>query len=117
MKTIQTPNFMSRIAKIIGEVRARTCIEDVDAEVLWEILQDELKELNEYCRMLDGYYEEKCSIAISRARNNSYYEGHSDGYSLGYDDGYLDGHSEGCDEGHSDGYYDGIVAHQRPRLP
>ena len=55
-KTIKTPNFMGKAAKIVEEIRNSICIDDVDAEVLKEILQDEL---NEYCRMLDGYYAEE----------------------------------------------------------
>ena len=37
------PDFMSRTAKIIAELRNRTCIED-DAEFIKEILQEELVE-------------------------------------------------------------------------
>ena len=65
-KTISTPDFMGRIAKIVEEVRVRTCIDEIDIEVLEDILQDEL---NEYCRELDGYYD----------------AGPSDGYVDGYD--------------------------------
>ena len=36
-------DFMVETAKIIAEIRARTCIDD-DVEVIKEILQDELKE-------------------------------------------------------------------------
>ena len=78
------------IAKIIEEVLARTCIDDVDAEAINEILQESL---NEYLMMLDGYYEEEYYIAVSRAKNSAYYDGHSDGYADGYDDGYDDGRS------------------------
>ena len=66
METIMTPKFMGKIAKIVEEVRVRTCIDEIDIEVLEDILQDEL---NEYCRELDGYYD----------------AGHSDGYVDGYD--------------------------------
>ena len=59
------PDFMSRTAQIIAEVRNRTCI-DEDADVLKEILQDELKE---YFHALNEYYSE------------GYDEGHSDGHS------------------------------------
>ena len=81
-----TTNFMGRAAKMIAEIRNQTCIEDADAEVILELLQDELDALNEY-------YEEEYSNAISSARSKAYDDGHSDGYSLGYDDGYLDGQS------------------------
>ena len=91
------PDFMGRTARILAELRNRTCIDD-DAEVLKEILQDELKE---YYDELNGYYEEKCCIEISRARNSAYYDGHSDGYSLGYDDGYEEGYEVGHSESHS----------------
>ena len=83
-KTIMTPNFMGKTAKIIAEIRNQTCIDDVDAEVIKAILKDEL---NEYCRMLCGYYEEEYDIAISSA--------YDEGYALGYDDGYANGHSDG----------------------
>ena len=54
--TIKTPSFMSITARIMAEVRNRTCINDVDAEALEKIVQDELLE---ECRMLDGYYWEE----------------------------------------------------------
>ena len=76
--TITTPNFRDITAKIIAEIRARTCIDD-DAEVLEAMLKDEL---TEYCRMLDGYYEEEYFNAISSV------------YDEGYDEGYYDGRSE-----------------------
>ena len=89
-KTIKTPNFERKTAKIIAEIRNRTCIDDVDAEAINEILQESL---NEYLMMLDGYYEEEYYIAVSRAKNSAYDKGHSDGYADGYDDGYDDGRS------------------------
>jgi flagellar biosynthesis/type III secretory pathway protein FliH len=58
-------DFMVKTAKIIEEVRARTCIDKIDTEVLEEILQDAL---NEYYD--DGYYE-------------GYYEGYDEGYDEG----------------------------------
>ena len=82
-KTITTPNFMGKAAKIIEEVLARTCIDDVDAEVIKEILQNELKE---YCSMLNGYYEEEYYNELCSARSSAYEEG----YALGYDDGQSD---------------------------
>ena len=44
------PEFMDRIAKIIAEVRTRTCIDKIDTEVIETILQ---ASLNEYCTMVD----------------------------------------------------------------
>ena len=79
-ETITTPDFMGRIEKIIAQVRARTGMDEIDTAVLKEILQDELKE---YCTMLNGYYEEECYIAISRARNSAYYDGFDAGYDIG----------------------------------
>ena len=84
------PDFMGRIAKIVEEVSARACVDKIDTEVIEAILQ---ASLNEYCTMVDEYYEEEYYIAITSAQHRAYDEGHSDGYSLGYDDGYLDGHS------------------------
>ena len=75
-----TPNFMDKTAKIIAEVRGRTCIDDLDAKILEEILQDAL---NKYCRELDGYYDA------------GHAAGFDEGYTLGYDDGHSVGHSEG----------------------
>ena len=86
-ETIVTPNFTGSIARTIAKIRASTCIDDVDAEVIEELLQDEL---NEYCMMLNGYYEEEYYNAISRARNSAY----DDGYDVGYDNGYADCHAK-----------------------
>ena len=63
------PNFMDRTAKIMEEVRNKTCIDDADAEVIAGILQENLVE----------YY------------NEAYTYGHTIGYDNGYDDGYDDG--------------------------
>ena len=85
--TIKTPNFTRRIANIIAEIRTITYIDDVDAEVIEKILQDEL---TEECRMLDSYYWEEYYNEyyneISSARGIAHDDGHSDGY--------ADGHSE-----------------------
>ena len=62
--TIMPPNFMGGAAKIIAEIRNRTCIDDNDAEVIKEILKAAIHE----------YYE----------------DGHSDGYEDGYEHGYVD---------------------------
>ena len=101
MKTITTPDFMGRIAKIVEEVSARACVDKTDTEVMEEILQASLKEsytmVDEYCTMVDEEYY----IALTRAQNRAYDEGHADGYALGYDDGYSLGHDDGYLDGHS----------------
>ncbi len=91
-------DFMVKTARILAEVRARTCIDKIDVDVLKEILQEELKE---YYDALDGYYEEEYYIAISSARNKAYDDGHSDGYNIGYDIGYDDGYGIGYGIGRS----------------
>ena len=73
---LPTPNFMSKIAKIIEEVRARTCINKIDAEAIEKILQDEL---TEYYRILEGYYEEEYYNTISSALSSAYDNGYADG--------------------------------------
>ena len=80
----------NKIAKLVKEIQTQICIDDADVEILDEILQDGL---NEYCTLLNGYYEEEYYIAISSARSKAYDDGHSDGYADGYDVGYLDGQS------------------------
>ena len=81
-----TTNFMDRAAKMIAEIRSRTCIEDADAEVILELLQDELKE---YYDALNEYYEEEYSNAISSARNIAYDLGYDAGYEVCYKTGLL----------------------------
>ena len=81
MNTITTPNFSSKVANTIAEIRTKTCIDDVDAEVIKDILQDMLIE---ECRMLAGYYEEEYLNALSSARSKAY-DGHSDVYEDGYE--------------------------------
>ena len=65
------PNFKSRTAKIIAEIRTRACIDDVDAEVIKDILKDEL---NEYYDELKEYYD---------ALHECYDDGYDDGYAAG----------------------------------
>ena len=77
-KPIKTPNF----TRLVAEVRARTFIDEVDAEALERIFKEQ-------CRMLDGYYNEEYRNALDIARNSAY----ESGYSNGYSDGYSDGHS------------------------
>ena len=97
--TILPPNFMDRIVK---EIQTRICIDDADVEILEELLN---AALNEYCTLLNGYYEEEYSIA----RRKAYAVGHSEGYADGYYDsrseGYSDGYYVGYDDGRSEGYY------------
>ena len=87
--TISTPDFMGSTAKIIAEIRNRTCIDKIDTEVLEEILQDALNEyysmVDEYYSMVDEYYAEEYYNAISSARSKAYDDGHSDGYAEGYE--------------------------------
>ena len=90
MKTIMAPKFMDRAENIVEEVLLRTCIDDADAEVIEELI---LNALNEYYDELNEYYEEEYYNEVSRARNASYDDGHSDGYEEGYADGYDKGHS------------------------
>ena len=59
---VTTPNFMGRAATIIAEVRTRTCMDNIDIEVLKEFLQHALHEC--------------------------YDAGYDAGYGEGYDDGY-----------------------------
>ena len=85
------PDFMKRAAKIITEVSAITGIDEVHAEAIEELLK---AELNEYCRMLDSYYEEEgFHNVIFQARSIAYDDGHSDGYAEGYEIGYEDGYT------------------------
>ena len=90
MKTIVPPKFKGKIAKIVKEIQTQICIDDADIKILEGLLNDEL---NEYCTLLNEYYEEECYIEISSARNKAYDDGHSDGYADGYDIGYDDGRS------------------------
>ena len=93
---IKTPNFMRLATMIMAEIRTITYIDDVDAEALKALLQEEL---NEECRMIDGYYEEEYYHELSRTRTIAYDEG----YALGYDGGHSRGYSDGYSEGHSAG--------------
>ena len=85
------PNFSNKTAKIIAEIRTKTCIDEIDAEVIKDILQDTL---NEYYRMLDESYAEEHYNAIITTRNRAYDDGHSDGYADGYESGYADCHDK-----------------------
>ena len=104
MKTITTPDFIGRIAKIVEEVSARAYVEEIDTEGIKEILKEELKEcyaeLKEYYDTLAEYYEDKYYSTINSARNSAYYDGYDDGYAAAFRESFC-----------------GIVAHQRPRQP
>ena len=54
MKTV----FTDRTANIIAEIRTRTCIDKIDEEVIFEILQAEFK--NYYNAGYDAGYNELC---------------------------------------------------------
>ena len=88
--------FMVKTAKVIEEICFRACIDNVDAEVLEDILRDELIEYH----------------------NEVFTYGHGIGYDDGYDDGYDAGYTDGksilngdvdnaYDEGYALGYSDG----------
>ena len=113
-------DFMESIAKIVAEVRTRTCIDRFDIEVIKAILHEQLvkyhNEVFTYGHSIgyeDGYiagtsilegdvdnaYNEGCTLSYDDGyddgRAYGYTAGHSDGYALGYDDGYYDGRYEG----------------------
>ena len=75
-------DFMVKTAKIIAEIRTRTCIDGIDAEALFEILQDEL----------------------IKYRNEVFTYGHS----IGYDNGYIAGNEAGYAAGYKRGVNDTI---------
>ena len=79
-KTIVTAN-------IIAKIRTMTCIDDVDAEVIKDAL-------NEYYDALNEYYVEEYHNALSSARNSAYDAGFDDGYDVGYENGYADCHAK-----------------------
>ena len=80
-------DFREITAKVIAEALVRTCIDDVDAKILEEILQDAL---NKYGRELDGYYD--AGYAAGWVNGKSSLEGDVDS---AYDEGYALGYSEG----------------------
>ena len=61
IETIKTPNSGRRIEKIIEQVLSQTCIDEIDAVSIKEILENEL---HEYCMILNGYYEEEYYNAL-----------------------------------------------------
>ena len=78
--TIMPPNFNGRIAKIIAEIRTRTCINDVDTEVLKGLLKDEFERMDED-------YEKEYYYATSSVHNSAYDAGYDAGYAAGYSEG------------------------------
>ena len=80
-------DFREITAKVIAEVRTRTCIDNSDEEILEEILRGAL---NKYCRELDGYYD--AGYAAGWVNGKSRLEGDVDS---AYDEGYALGYSEG----------------------
>ena len=81
MQTNISPKFATKTAKIIAEIRNRTCIKIMDAQSLEEIFIDAL---NEYCTAVDEYYEEEYYIAIEDVRASAYDNGFADGYDVCY---------------------------------
>ena len=82
-------DFSVSAAKIVAQVRIRTCINKIDAEVLEDILKDELIK----------YHNEIFTYGHSI--------GYDDGKAYGYSSGHSAGYSVGHYEGYDDGYYDG----------
>ena len=81
MQTNISPKFATKTAKIIAEIRNRTCINNMDAQILEDILQ---AALNEYYMEVDEYYEEEYYIAIEDVRASAYDNGFADGYDVCY---------------------------------
>ena len=84
METIMPPNFMGRAATIIAEVQTRTCMDNIDIEVLKAFLQHALHEC--YDAGYDAGYGEGYAAGKSILEgdvDNAYDEG----YALGYSDG------------------------------
>mgnify|MGYP003589283192 CR=1 FL=1 len=84
-------DFKDSAAKIIEEIRNRTCIDKIDTDVLEDILQDELIK----------YHNE----VFTYGHSIGYDDGHSDGYYEGYDAGQSDGYALGYDDGCSEGSF------------
>ena len=89
-------DFSDSIAKLVAQVRNRTCINKIEAEVLEDILNDALikyhNEILTYGHSIgydDGYTASK---SILEGDVDSAYR---EGYASGYEDGYSAGHSAG----------------------
>ena len=76
MNTIMPPNFMQGAAKIMAEIRNKTCIDDVDTEVIEAIVKD----------------------AIHQYYDDGHQNGYDDGYEHGCDDGYESGYADCNDQ-------------------
>ena len=77
-------DFMERTAKVIAEIRTRTCIDKIDTEGLFEILQAEFKDC--YNTGYDAGYDELCWESYADGKSNAYDEGYDEGYYQGYSD-------------------------------
>ena len=89
--TIKPPSFKGSIARIIADIRKRTCTDDADVEIIEEILRVEIKD---YYDLIDLYYEEEYCVAVASASNSAYDNGYADGFADGYDEGCYESHSE-----------------------
>ena len=69
-------DFMVKTAKIMAEIRTRTSIDDVDAEVIAVIVKD----------------------AIHQYYDDGHQNGYDDGYEHGCDDGYESGYADCNDQ-------------------
>ena len=91
-------DFSVSTAKIIAEVRNRTCIDKIEAEVLEDILNDALIK----------YHNEVFTYGHSIGYDDGYVAGDDAGYDAGYTDGraygYTEGHSDGFSAGYSEGH-------------
>ena len=81
-------DFMDRAAKIMAEIRTRTCIDKIDEEVIFEILQAEFKNYYNagYNAGYDAGYDELCWESYADGKSNAYDEGYDEGYYQGYSD-------------------------------
>ena len=87
-------DFMVKIANIIAEIRVKTCIDDVDAEVLEDILKDELiKYHNEVFTYGHGIGYDDGYIAGESSLEGDLDKAYDEGYALGYSEGYSEGNS------------------------
>ena len=77
---IKTPKFERKIEKILAEIRTRTYIDEMAAEVIKAVMQDAL---DEECRMLNCYYWEEYYNELYSARSSAYDEGYTAGQSEG----------------------------------
>ena len=86
-------DFRKITAKVIAEAMLRTCIDDVDAKILEEILRDAL---NKCGRELEGYYDAGYAAGWVKGKSSLAEDvdsAYDEGYALGYSDGYSKGQS------------------------